>query len=56
MDERNHESDPETTTNIAEMSADELDSHVADLDKAHKARLKTLRALSRARRAEKEAE
>ena len=48
-------SEPHTTTNIAEMTADELERHIAELDTKHRARLKTLRALARARRAEEEA-
>ena len=59
MDTKKPDGDTEAitqTTNIAEMSADELTSHVDDLDKKHKIRLKSLRALERARRAEEASE
>ncbi len=45
----------ETTTNIATMTAAELDQHIEALEERHKARVRTLRALARARKAEEEA-
>jgi len=57
MNHHDTETEPITeTTNIAEMTADQLDSHVEALDKKHKARMKSLRALARARRDEEESE
>ncbi len=42
-------------TNIATMTADDLDRHITDLVKDHCVRLRTLKALMRARMAEEEA-
>jgi hypothetical protein len=44
-----------TKTNIATMSASELEVHIAELEDKFRARIKTLRALARARQAEEEA-
>ena len=41
-------------TNIADMTAAELEQHIADLDDQHKRLMTTLRALMRARKAEEE--
>ena len=41
--------------NIATMTAAELTAHIKELDDRHKARLRTLRALQRARQAEESA-
>lgn len=43
-------------SNIATMTADELAEHIAELEQRHRARMKALRALQRARLAEEEAE
>jgi hypothetical protein len=46
----------EDRPNIALMTAVELAAHIKDVEQTHRARLKTLRALQRARAAEEAAE
>ena len=46
----------ETKKNIGIMTANELADHIAEIEQKHRARMKTLRALQRARAAEEAAE
>ena len=44
-----------TTKTIGEMTSAELEQHIKDLEGKHKARIRTLKALQRARWAEEKA-
>lgn len=45
----------ETTISIATMTSDELEQYIKDLEEKHRARIRTLKALMRACKAEEEA-
>lgn len=53
------ETNSKTTTTkktIGDMASAELEQHIAELEEKHRVRIRTLRALMRARKAEEEAE